>query len=80
MQGYFLVLSSSLSIWSIAIGLLAYRKKVKEEARLHSVKIVLNDSEEPVLLEENLSFVRYSSYSGTSQVRPGLEAILTNLK
>ena len=53
---------------------------MKEEARLHSVKIVLNDSEEPVLLEENLSHVRYSSYSGASQARPGLEAILTDFK
>ena len=46
---------------------------MKEEARLHSVKIVLNDSEEPVLLEEDLSYVRYSSYSG---VKRG-QAILT---
>jgi hypothetical protein len=60
LQGYFILLSSVLSIWSTAIGVMACRKKFKENSRLHSVKIVLNESEEPVLLEEDQSTTRYA--------------------
>ena len=53
-------MSSALSVWSTSIGMMAYRKKCKAESRLHSVKIVVNDSEEPVLLEEDPNAMRYA--------------------
>ena len=49
-----------LSFWSMAIGTMAYRKKCREETRLHSVKIVLNESEEPVLLEDDVTTSRWN--------------------
>ena len=53
LQGYFVLLSCFLLMWITAVGVMAARKKTKEESRLHSVKILVNDSEEPILLEDD---------------------------
>jgi hypothetical protein len=69
-QGYFIIIFSSLFFWGLVVCIAAIRKGLREACRLHSVKIIVNDGDEPALVEthRNIEVVATFTYHNAFQL------------
>ncbi|XP_023320829.1 uncharacterized protein LOC111695661 [Eurytemora carolleeae] len=69
-EGYFILIFTSLFLWGISVGIMALRKRIREDSRLQHVKILINNSDEPALLEEPASLT--SEIQTEEEVAPNM--------